>query len=87
MVSDELLKESFRFHKEYRNCDIEYTESWKNKISHAIEYRCKDPGITEDDIIYQLFEDEVMEEYRYLIQNESLKRLAKFYGIEWEPLK
>jgi hypothetical protein len=84
MASEELLKELFRYHTDYRKCNVEFTESWKHKISQAIEYRCKERNIKEDEVLFQLFEDEVMEEYSSIIRNETLKRYANFYDIKWE---
>lgn len=85
MASEEILSEAFRYFKEYKQCNIEFSDSWKTKIGGAIDMRCKELDITEDEVIYQLIEDEVMYEFSSEIQAECFHRLAKFHGIDWRP--
>ena len=84
-ISDKILEDVFRYFKEYKNLDIEYNESWKCATRAGLEYRCNNRNIDEDEIIWQLINDDIVERYKPIIERESLMLISKFYGIDWEP--
>ena len=82
MISEETLSDVFRYFKEYKKLDIEYTDSWKLSARDGLEFRCADRNITEDEIIWNLFNDEIMEKYEPMIDREIIIELAKFYDVD-----
>ena len=82
MISEETLLDVFRYFKECKNLDIVYNDSWKLSAKAGLEFRCKDRNIAEDEIMWQLISDDIMEKYEPIIDREIIIRLAEFYDVD-----
>lgn len=81
MVSEETIQEVFRYFNETNNTAHEFTELYRQRIVDGVEYRIKKDDITEEEIIFTLIRDRVMEKYEDMIGKEVFAEALKFYNI------
>lgn len=81
MVSEETIQEVFRYFNEINGTTRELTELYRQRIIDGVEYRIKKDDITEEEIIFTLIRDKVMEKYEYTIGKEVFAEALKFYNM------
>ncbi len=81
MASEEILKEVFRYSKEFLKLDVEFNDSWKEKISKTIDERCMDKNISEHQVLFDLIERKVRDRFSWDINKAIIIEYAKFYNV------